>query len=160
MLRRARDGDLQGLHQEDCMVRKAAAAIIVMACMASSAYADCASGVVPERLSCLNQELETLKAQSARDVAGLKAENQMLRNQLLSLKQAIDALPPAASIARLDEDVNVLWEPQDACLAWTGSPSNGPAPTPEGSMQVFAPCTKAPSPDSVVWRLRRVPLPR
>jgi hypothetical protein len=147
------------------MVRKAAAASVVMvvvmvavlACMTSSAYADCASGVVPERLSCLNMELETLKAQSARDVASLRAEIQMLRNQLLSLKQMVDGLPPAASIARLDEDVNVLWEPQDGCLAWTGSPSNGPAPTPDGSMQVFAPCTKAPSPDSVLWRLRRAP---
>jgi hypothetical protein len=151
--------------QEDCIVRKAIAAIIVMAGivmagLASSAYADCASGVVPERLSCLNIELETQKAQAAKDIASLKAEIQMLRNQLLGLRQIVDGLPPPASIARLDEDVNVLWEPQDGCLAWTGSPSNGPAPTPDGSMQVFAPCAKAPSPDSVLWRLRRAPPPR
>jgi hypothetical protein len=105
------------------MVRKAGAAIIVMACMAwsSSAFADCTSGIVPERLSCLNQELETLKAQSGREIASLKADIQMLRNQLLSLRQVVDGLPPAASIARLDEDLNLLWEPQDGCLAWTGA---------------------------------------
>ena len=82
----------------------------------------------------------------------------MLRNQLLGLKQIIDGLPPAASIARLDEDMNVLWEPQDGCLAWTGPASGAPAPDGGGSMQVFAPCSKAPSPDSVMWRLRRVPM--
>src|ERR1700722_8690138 len=100
------------------MVGKAGAAIIVTACMAwsSHALADCASGIVRERLSCLNQELETLKAQSAKEIAGLKADIQMLRNQLLGLRQAVDGLPPAASIARLDEDVNLLWEPQDGCL--------------------------------------------
>jgi hypothetical protein len=142
------------------MVRKAGAAIVVMACMAgSSAYADCTSGIVPERLSCLNQELETLKAQSAREIASLKAEVQMLRNQLLSLKETVDGLPPASSIVRFDEDVNVLWEPQDGCLTWTGPQLNGVAP-PEASMRVFAPCTKAPSPESVLWRLRRAPLPR
>ena len=144
------------------MVGKAGAAIIVTACMAwsSHALADCASGIVPERLSCLNQELETLKAQSAKEIAGLKADIQMLRNQLLGLRQTVDALPPAASIARLDEDVNVLWEPQDGCLAWTGANLDTPAPAGGGAMQVFAPCSKAPSPDSVMWRLRRVPLSR
>ena len=94
------------------------------------------------------------------EIAGLKADIQMLRNQLLGLRQTVDALPPAASIARLDEDVNVLWEPQDGCLAWTGPKPYMPAPPGGGAMQVFAPCTKAPSPDSVMWRLRRVPLPR
>ena len=143
------------------MIRTAGAAIVVMACMAgSSAFADCATGIVPERLSCLNLELETLKAQSAKEAAGLRAEIQMLRNQLLSLKQTVDGLPPVSSIARLDEDVNVLWEPQDGCLAWTGPLLNGAAPAGDGSMQVFAPCAKAPSPDSVLWRLRRAPLPR
>src|SRR5580704_14709291 len=144
------------------MVGKAGAAIIVMACMAwsSNAFADCTSGIVPERLSCLNQELETLKAQSAKEMAGLKADIQLLRNQLLSLRQIVDGLPPASSIARLDEDVNVLWEPQDGCLAWTGSELNAAAPAGGGSMQVFAPCAKAPSPISVLWRLRRVPPPR
>lgn len=143
------------------MVWKAGAAIVVMACMAgSSAFADCTSGIVPERLSCLNQELETLKAQSAKEIASLKADVQMLRNQLLSLKEAVDALPPASNIVRFDEDVNVLWEPQDGCLAWTGPQLNGAAPPGEASMRVFAPCTKAPTPDSVLWRLRRAPLPR
>jgi hypothetical protein len=142
------------------MVRKAGAAIVVMACMAgSSAYADCTSGIVPERLSCLNQELETLKAQSAREIASLKADVQMLRNQLLSMKETVDGLPPASSIVRFDEDVNVLWEPQDGCLTWTGPQLNAAAP-PEASMRVFAPCTKAPSPDSVLWRLRKAPLRR
>jgi hypothetical protein len=144
------------------MITKAAAAILVMAGMAwsSSAWADCTAGIVPERLSCLNQELETLKAQSARDIASLRADNQLLRNQLLSLKQIIDGLPPAASIARLDEDVNVLWDPQDGCLAWTGPELNAPAPEGGGSLQVFAPCAKAPTPSSVLWRLRRAPLAR
>jgi hypothetical protein len=142
------------------MVRKAAAAIVFLAGMAgSSALADCVSGIVPERLSCLSQELETLKAQSARDVASLKAEIQMLRNQMLSLRQTVDGLPPASSIARLDEDMNVLWEPQDGCLAWTSRQLNGATPAGEGSMQVFAPCSKAPNPDSVLWRLRRAPIP-
>ena len=142
------------------MVRKAGAAIVVMACMAgSSAYADCTSGIVPERLSCLNQELETLKAQSAREIASLKADVQMLRNQLLSMKETVDGLPPASSIVRFDEDVNVLWEPQDGCLAWTG-PELDAAPDGGGALQVFAPCTKAPTPHSVLWRLRRVPLAR
>jgi hypothetical protein len=143
------------------MFRKAAATIAVLAGMAcSSAFADCSSGIVPERLSCLNQEVEALKAQSAKEVAGLHAEIQMLMNQLLSLRQTVDGLPPASSIARLDEDLNVLWEPQDGCLAWTGPQLNGAAPVGGGATQVFAPCTKAPSPDSVLWRLRRVPLPR
>ena len=144
------------------MITKAGAAILVMACMAwsTSAFADCAAGIVPERLSCLNQELETLKAQSAREIAGLRADIQMLRNQLLSLREIVDGLPPAASIARLDEDVNVLWEPQDGCLAWTGPQRDAAAPEGGGSTQVFAPCTKAPNPDSVLWRLRRAPLPR
>ncbi|HWF94046.1 MAG TPA: hypothetical protein VG291_03710 [Xanthobacteraceae bacterium] len=142
------------------MIGKAGAAIIVMACMAwsSRAFADCTAGIVPERLSCLNQELETLKTQSSKEIAGLKADIQMLRNELLSLRQTVDGLPPASSIARLDEDVNLLWEPQDGCLAWTG-PELNPAPESGGSMQVFAPCTKT-SPSSARWRLRRVPLPR
>ena len=142
------------------MVGKAGAAIIVMACMAwsSNAFADCTAGIVPERLSCLNLELESLKEQSAKEIAGLRAEIQILRNQLLNLKQSVDALPPASSIARLDEDVNVLWEPQDGCLAWTGPELNA-SPESGGSMRVFAPCTK-PSPNSVVWRLRRAPPPR
>src|SRR5260370_34612266 len=144
------------------MVGKAGAAIFVLACMAwsSSALADCTSGIVPERLSCLNLELETLKAQSAKEIASLRAEIQMLRNQLLSLKQVVDGLPPASSIARLDEDVNVLWEPQDGCLAWTGPELNAAAPDGGGSTRVFAPCTKAPTRNSVLWSLRRVPLPR
>jgi hypothetical protein len=141
------------------MVRKAAAAIVAMACMAwsSGALADCTSGIVPERLSCLNLELEMQKAQSAKEIAGLKADIQMLRNQLLGLKQIVDGLPPASSIARLDEDMNVLWEPQDGCLAWTGPELNAAAPDGGGSMQVFAPCTKAATPNSVLWRLRRAP---
>jgi hypothetical protein len=141
------------------MVRKAGAAIFVMVCMAwsSSALADCTAGIVPERLSCLNLELEALKAQSGKEIASLKADIQMLRNQLLSFRQAVDGLPPASSIARLDEDVNVLWEPQDGCLAWTGPELDAPAPSGGGTLQVFAPCTKAPTPSSVLWRLRRAP---
>ena len=144
------------------MVRNAAAAIVVvvLACMAwsSTASADCSAGVVPERLSCLNSEVEALRAQSAKEVAGLKAEVQMLRNQLLALEQTVGALPPASSIARLDEDLNVLWEPQDGCLAWTGpelnaSPENG------GLLQIFAPCSKT-SGNSLLWRLRRAAPPR
>jgi hypothetical protein len=142
------------------MVGKTGAAIIFMACMAwsSSAFADCAAGIVPERLSCLNQELEALKAQSGKEIAGLRAEIQMLRNQLLTLKEKVDGLPPASSIARLDEDLNVLWEPQDGCLAWTGpelnaSPENG------GLLQIFAPCAKT-SANSLLWRLRRAAPPR
>ena len=143
------------------MARKAGAAIVVMACVAcSSAFADCTTGIVPERLSCLNLELETVKAQSAKEIATLRADIQMLRNQLLKLREIVDGLPPTSSIARLDEDMNVLWEPQDGCLAWTGAQSNGAAPAGAGSMQVFAPCSKAPSPGSVMWRLRRAPLPR
>jgi hypothetical protein len=143
------------------MLRKAGAAILVTACMmawSSSAFADCTAGIVPERLSCLNQEMEALKAQSGKEIAGLKAEIQMLRNQLLSLRDKVDALPPASSIARLDEDLNVLWEPLDGCLAWTG-PELDAAPESGGLMRVFAPCAKA-SPNSVLWRLRRAPLPR
>jgi hypothetical protein len=143
------------------MVWKTGAAIFVMACMAcSSAFADCRAGIVPERLSCLNQELENLKAESGKEIASLKADIQMLRNQLLSLRQIVDGLPPASSIARLDEDVNVLWEPQDGCLAWTGPELDAAAPAGGGSTQVFAPCTKAPTPNSVLWRLRRAPLAR
>jgi hypothetical protein len=143
------------------MVRNVTAAIVVLACTAwsSSASADCSAAVVPERLSCLNAEVEALRAQSARDVAGLKAEIQMLRNQLVALEKAVGALPPATSIARLDEDVNLLWEPQDGCLAWTG-PEGAPAPDGGGSIRVFAPCAKAGSPNSVKWRLQRAPLPR
>jgi hypothetical protein len=146
--------------QEERMVGKAGAGILVMACMAwsTNAYADCTAGIVPERLSCLNQELETVKAQSSREIASLKADIQVLRNQLLSLRQVVDGLPPPATIARLDEDVNLLWEPQDGCLAWTG-PESTPAPDGGGLMRVFAPCAKA-SPNSVVWRLRRAPIPR
>jgi hypothetical protein len=142
------------------MLRNAGAAIFVMACMAwsSSARADCTSGIVPERLSCLNQELETLKAQSGSEIASLKADIQMLRNQVLSLRQIVEALPPPSSIARLDEDVNVLWEPQNGCLAWIGPELNTAAPA-GGSIQVFAPCSKAPTPNSTMWRLQRVPLP-
>jgi hypothetical protein len=143
------------------MSRNAGAAIFVVVCMAwsSSALADCTSGIVPERLACLNLELETQKAASAREIASLKADIQMLRNRLLDLRQIVDGLPPASSIARLDEDVNVLWEPQDGCLAWTGPELNAAAPA-GGSAQVFAPCAKAPTPDSVLWRLRRAPAAR
>jgi hypothetical protein len=147
--------------EEERMVGKSAAAIAVLACMAwsSSASADCTAGVVPERLSCLNSELQALRAQSASEIASLKAENKMLRNQLLNLEQTVGALPPASSIARLDEDVNLLWEPQDGCLAWTG-PEAAAAPDGGGLTRVFAPCAKAGSPNSVLWRLRRPPLPR
>jgi hypothetical protein len=124
----------------------------------SSALADCNSGIVPERLSCLNLELETLKAQSGKEIAGLRAEIQMLRNQLLSLKDRIDAMPPTSSMVRLDEDLNLLWEPQDGCLAWTGPEINA-APEGGGLMRVFAPCAKT-SPNSAIWRLRRAPPPR
>jgi hypothetical protein len=144
---------------EDGMVRMAGAAVVV--CVACSpAFADCTVGIVPERLSCLNLELESQRAQSAKEIASLRAEMQMLRNQLLNLRQIVDGLPPASSIARLDEDVNVLWEPLDGCLAWTGPQPGGAAPTGDGSMRVFAPCNKAPTPDSVLWRLRKAPLPR
>jgi hypothetical protein len=141
------------------MIRNAKAAIFVVVCMAwsSCAFADCTSGIVPERLACLNLELESQKAASAREIASLKADIQMLRNRLLDLRQIVDGLPPAASIARLDEDVNVLWEPQDGCLAWTGPERNATAPEGGGSAQVFAPCAKAPTPNSVLWRLRRAP---
>src|SRR5258708_24078938 len=147
--------------KEERMVLKSAAAIAVLACMAwsSSAAADCTAGVVPERLSCLNSELQALRAQSASEIAGLRAENKMLRNQLLNLEQIVGALPPASSIVRLDEDVNLLWEPQDGCLAWTGPEVGAPAPDGGGLTRVFAPCAKA-SPNSVLWRLRRVPPPR
>ena len=138
------------------MVLKSAAAIAVLACMAwsSSAAADCTAGVVPERLSCLNSELQALRAQSASEIAGLRAENKVLRNQLLNLEQIVGALPPASSIVRLDEDVNLLWEPQDGCLAWTGPELDSAAPEGGGSARVFAPCSKT-TPNSVVWRLRR-----
>jgi hypothetical protein len=144
------------------MVRKFSVALFVVACMAwsSCAFADCTSGIVPERLSCLNLEVEALKAESAKEIASLKADIQTLRNQLLGLRQTVDGLPPASSIARLDEDMNVLWEPQDGCLAWTGPELNAAAPDGGGALQVFAPCTKAPTPNSVLWRLRRVPLAR
>jgi hypothetical protein len=147
------------------MVGKTGATIFVMIAVlagmasSSSAWADCTAGIVPERLSCLNSELEALKAQSSREIAGLKAELQTLRNQLHGLEQVVDGLPPAASIARLDEEVNLLWEPQDGCLAWTG-PELNPSPDSGGLAQVFAPCTKAPGPNSVLWRLRRAPLAR
>jgi hypothetical protein len=142
------------------MMRNAGAAIIV-ACMAwsSSAFADCVSGVVPERLACLNLALETQKAASAREIASLKADLQMLRNQLLDLRQIVDGLPPASSIARLDEDVNLLWEPQDGCLAWTGPEVDAAAPEGGGLARVFAPCNKT-TPNSVLWRLRRAPRSR
>ena len=70
------------------------------------------------------ERLKALSAASGKEIAGLKAEIQMLRNQLLSLKDKVDVLPPTSSIARLDEDLNVLWEPQDGCLAWTGPELN------------------------------------
>jgi hypothetical protein len=146
---------------ENGMVRSAGAIVLFTACMAaSSALADCASGVIPERLSCLNQELATLRAESSREIASLRADIQMLRNQVLSLRQTVESLPPPADIPRLDEDLNVLWEPQDGCLTWTGPELDAPAPTGGGAMAVFAPCGKAPSRNSVLWRLRRAPVPR
>ena len=155
-------GRLRALQKrENGMTRTAGAAIFVMACMASSsALADCSSGVVPERLSCLNQELATLRAESSREIASLRADVQMLRNQLLSLRQTVEAFPPPADIPRLDEDLNVLWEPQDGCLTWTGPEVDAPAPNGGGAMQVFAPCGRAPRRNSVLWRLRRAPVPR
>ena len=60
-------------------------------------------GIPAERLSCLNQELQALRAETSREIAGLRSDVQMLRNQLLSLREIINGLPPAAAIARLDE---------------------------------------------------------
>ncbi len=137
--------------------RMAGAAIFVVTTVACApAWADCTSGVIPERLSCLNQELAAVRADSAKEIAGLRAELQLLRNQLLMMKEVVEGLPPPSSIARLDEDLNLLWEPQDGCLTWTG-PEGTPAPTGGGAMQVFAPCGKAPSRSSVVWQLHRAP---
>jgi hypothetical protein len=139
---------------------RTAAAIFVIVCSAwtSSAFADCTVGIPAERLSCLNQELQALRAESGREIASLRSEVQMLRNQLLSLREAISALPPAAAIVRLDEPVNVLSEVQDGCLALTGADAGAPGHA--GSTEVVAPCAKAPSPDSVMWRLRRARAPR
>lgn len=139
------------------MMRMAGVAIFMTCFACAPAWADCTSGVLPERLSCLNQELATLRADSAKEIASLKADVQLLRNQLLALKQTVDGFPPPATIARLDEEVNVLWDPQDGCLTWTGPELDAPAPTGGGSVQVFAPCSKAPSRGSVVWRLQKVP---
>jgi len=123
------------------------AAILVIVCSAwaSSASADCTTGIPAERLSCLNQELQALRAETSREIAGLRSDIQMLRNQVLSLREIISALPPADAIARLDEPVNVLSEEHDGCLALTGC----------AATEVFAPCAKAPSAESVLWRLRR-----
>jgi len=142
------------------MIKTAGAAIFISCMAGAPAWADCTSPVVPERLSCLNQELAALRADSARQIAGLKTEIQGLRNQVLALKQIVEELPPPASIVRLDDEVNVLWDPQDGCLAWTGPALDAPAPTGGGLMQVFAPCSKAPSRGSVVWRLQKAPPPR
>jgi hypothetical protein len=128
------------------------AAILVIVCSSwtTSAFADCTTGIPAERLSCLNQELQALRAETSREIAGLKSDLQMLRNQVLSLREIVSALPPAAAIARLDEPVNVLSEEQDGCLALTGG----------GATEVFAPCAKAPSAESVMWRLRRARVAR
>jgi hypothetical protein len=123
------------------------AVIVVIVCLSwtTSASADCTTGIPAERLSCLNQELQALRAETSREIAGLKSDIQMLRNQVLSLREIVSALPPPAAIVRLDEPVNVLSEEQDGCLALTGA----------GTTEVFAPCAKAPSAESVMWRLRR-----
>jgi hypothetical protein len=139
------------------MTRTAGAAIFMTCIACAPAFADCSSGVPAERLSCLNQELATLRAESAKEIASLKSDIQLLRNQLLTLKQVVDAFPPPSTIARLDEDLNVLWEPQDGCLTWTGPELDAPAPTGGGAITVFAPCGKAPSRSSVVWRLQKAP---
>jgi hypothetical protein len=138
------------------------AAIFVIVCSAwvSSALADCTVGIPAERLSCLNQELQALRAETSREIAGLRSDVQMLRNQVLSLREIINGLPPAAAIARLEEPVNLLSEEQDGCLASTGAGANAAAPDRPGSTGVFAPCAIAPNPDSVVWRLRRARAPR
>jgi len=123
----------------------AAILFIVCSTWTTSAFADCTTGIPAERLSCLNQELQGLRAETSREIAGLKSDIQMLRNQVLSLREIISALPPAAAIVRLDEPVNVLSEEQDGCLALTGA----------GAAEVFAPCAKAPSAERAMWRLRR-----
>ena len=130
--------------------------VVVSSTWTSSAFADCTVGIPAERLSCLNQELQALRAETSREIAGLRSDVQMLRNQLLSLRDIINGLPPAADIARFDEPLNLLSEEQDGCLASTGSG----AVAPDRAAGIFAPCAKAPSPDSVVWRLRRARLPR
>jgi hypothetical protein len=131
------------------------AAIFVIVCstFASSAFADCTVGIPAERISCLNLELQAVRADTSREIAGLKSDIQMLRNQLLSMKEIINTLPPAAAIVRADEPVNFLSEVQDGCLAL--SDAGAPAPGPAGPTEVFAPCSKAPSAESVMWRLRR-----
>jgi len=144
------------------VIRNAVAAIFIVVCMtfASSAFADCTVGIVPERLSCLNQELQALRVETSKEIAGLKADNQMLRNQLLGLRQVIDGLPPSSAIVRFDEEVNVLWSPQDGCLAWNGPEGAAATPNRGGTMEVFVPCSKAPATGSVIWRLRRAPAAR
>jgi hypothetical protein len=134
--------------------------VIVSSTWTSSALADCTVGIPAERLSCLNQELQALRAETNREIAGLKSDVQMLRNQLLSLRETINGLPPAADIARFDEPLNLLSEEQDGCLASTGAGASAAAPDRPASTGVFAPCAKAPSPDSAVWRLRRARLAR
>jgi hypothetical protein len=133
-----------------------AGAVFALVCSTwtSTAFADCTVGIPAERLSCLNQELQALRAESSREIAALKADNQMLRNQLLSLREIISALPPAAAIARLDEPLNVVSEEQDGCLALADPGTSAPGPD-RGAPQVFAPCARAPNANSVVWRLRR-----
>jgi hypothetical protein len=141
------------------MLRTVAAVfVIVCSTWTASALADCTVGIPAERLSCLNQELQALRTETSREIAGLRSDVQMLRNQLLSLREIINGLPPPADIARFDVPLNILSEEQDGCLASTGAG----AATPDGpaTTGVFAPCAKAPSTDSVMWRLRRARLPR